>query len=105
MRELGWFSNVPYVLTGPPKWQQLENQKDSHSIKDFFRLNPHEHENMDIDAIPKHHKIGFPKELLIVPLTKWGASSRCSSGPNTAILLNAAWSSLETRIIGKAHPA
>ena len=67
MRELGRFSNR--VLIGQRRsfdWQialsrkhHLENHKDSHSIKDFFRLNPHEHENMDIDAIPKHHKFGF----------------------------------------------
>ena len=43
-------------------YPSLENHKDSHSIKDFFRLNPHEHENMDIDAIPKHHKVDFLRE-------------------------------------------
>jgi len=77
-----WIKGLDWIIA--LMRHQLENQKDSHSIKDFFRLNPHEHENMDIDAIPKHHKIGFPKELLTVPWTKWGASSRCSSGPNAA---------------------
>ena len=45
----------------------FKNHKDSHSIKDFFRLNPNEHENMDVDAIPKHHKLGF-KDIKLFPV-------------------------------------
>ena len=50
-----------------PSVHHFENHKDSHSIKDFFRLNPNEHENMDVDAIPKHHKFGF-KDILCIDI-------------------------------------